>query len=306
MRIAVACAARRGLLCLERIAELAPGADLDVFTFREEAHEPPFLESIRQAAEARGAAFREARALGRESLAAYWETTPPDLLLVVGWRYLVPARVYERPRLGAFVFHDSLLPAYRGFAPTVWAIVNGEDHTGATLFRIAEAVDSGAIVGQERVPIGPDDVIATVMDRVTGAYLKLLDRHLPELLAGTAREYAQDASLATFTCRRLSEDARIDWRAPARAVHDLVRASSTPYPGAFTYLDGRRLTVWSARRLDRRYVGSIPGRVAEIRAGEGVVVLASDGPMLLERVQLEGDEPRNAAEVIRSLSTTLA
>ena len=68
---------------------------------------------------------------------------PVDLAFLVSWRFLLPKAIFQQPRLGTFVFHDSLLPAYRGFAPTVWVMINGQDHTGATLFEIAEEMDSG-------------------------------------------------------------------------------------------------------------------------------------------------------------------
>lgn len=90
------------------------------------------------------------------------------------------------------------LPEYRGFSPTVWAIINGEDHTGVTLFKIAEEVDAGDIVDQERVPIGPDDTIAVVIERVTQTYLDLLERNLDGLINGTVRLYPK-ITLARLT-----------------------------------------------------------------------------------------------------------
>src|SRR5262245_35287736 len=249
MRIALLCATRRGLRFLERLAELAPEAELVVFSFREEAYEPPFFDAIREAANARGGRFFESRHVGEEKLRSFWETAEVDLAFVVSWRYLIPPEVYRRPRRGTFVFHDSLLPEYRGFAPTVWALVNGEDHTGVTLFEIAEEMDAGPVVDQKRVPIAPLETIAEVLGRVTGTYLDLLERNLPCLLAGTAPRMPQDHERATYTCRRVPDDNRIDWNQPASAIHNLVRAVSEPYPGAFTDLDGRRLTIWAARPL---------------------------------------------------------
>ncbi len=305
-RVALLCATRRGLLVLRRLVELLPDADLLVFSFREEPGEPPFLDEIRDCATAAGARFHETRNVGSTALAGLWESEPVDLLLAVSWRYMVPPRVYERARRGAFVFHDSLLPTYRGFAPTVWAIVNGEAQTGVTLFHMVEGVDAGDIVDQQSVPIGPHDTIAELLERVTAVYVELLGRNLHALLDGTAPRRPQPHELATYTCRRSAEDNRIDWRAPTRATYDLVRAVTRPYPGAFTTLDGRRLRVWDARpaRDGQRYVGRVPGRVVAVE-DEGVVVLTGDGALLLREVQLDDEAPQRAAALLKPPSTTL-
>jgi methionyl-tRNA formyltransferase len=307
MRIALLCATRRGYLFLSKLSELQPQSELVVFSFREEPWEPPFIDDIRTLTLARGGQFFETKQVGHERWMPFWEATPIDLMLVVSWRYMIPARVYHRPRQGTFVFHDSLLPEYRGFAPTVWAIINGEDHTGVTLFEIVEEVDAGNIVDQQRIPIGVNDTISVVIEHVTQGYLKLLERNVNRLLDGSAPRIPQDHSRATYTCKRLPEDNQIDWTMPAERIYNLIRAVSAPYPGAYTYLSGQKVRVWSAQRMSdtRRYVGGIPGRVVEIRPGEGTVVLTGEQALLLTEVQMEGGEIVCAADVFRSLSHTL-
>ncbi len=307
MRIVVPCATRRGYLFLKKLTELRPESNLTVFSFPEDAWEPPFRDDIRELTLSRNGQFIEARRLDSPSLASWWDSTPVDLMMTVSWRYLIPAAIYKRPRLGTFVFHDSLLPGYRGFSPTVWAIINAEDHTGVTLFEIADAVDSGDVIDQERVPIGPDDTISRVMERVTQVYLALLERNLDGLLDGTAPRFPQDHSKATFTCKRLPQDNLIEWTQPSERIYNLIRAVTAPYPGAYTYLDGKKLVVWSAQRLPEfpHYVGRVPGRVVEICPGIGTVVLTGDSALLLTRVQLEGEEIANASDVLNRITYTL-
>lgn len=308
MRIVLFCATQRGYRFLQKLTEqLAPSTELVVFSFPEEPWEPPFLNDIRDWTVAKGCQFFEAKQVGAEHWNHFWETTEVDLMLAVSWRYMIPPRVYRRTRLGTFVFHDSLLSQYRGFSPTVWAVINGEDHTGVTLFEIAEQVDAGDIVDQMRVPIGLDDTISIVMEYVTQTYLALLERNLDDLLKGTAKRIPQDHSLATYTCKRMPEDNQIDWMMSTNNIYNLIRAVSAPYPGAFTYLDGKKIRIWSAKRmLDYRpYVGRIPGRVVEVRHGEGTVVLTGDGALMLCQVQIEGSEITSASEVIKSPSQTL-
>lgn len=307
MRIALLCATQRGRLILQKLFEWLPQSKIVVFSFREEPWEPPFFDDIREVALGKGGQFVEARHVGHSRLESFWESTTIDLMLVVSWRYLIPRSIYRRPRLGAFVFHDSLLPEYRGFSPTVWAIINGADHTGATLFEIAEEVDAGDIIAQERIPIGHDETICEVMAHVTESYLQLLEKHLDQLLSGNAKRYPQNHRLATYTCKRVPDDNLIDWTAPAEKVFNLIRAVSSPYPGAHTSLGGRPIRIWSARRVSDEscFAGSIPGRVVEVRPGEGSVVLAGNQRLLLTRVQPDGREVVCAADVLNSLSMTL-
>ncbi len=306
MKIAVFCATRRGLRVLGRVLDLARGASFVVFSFREAAGEPLFFDDIRMLAADAGAEFFEARRVDGPELMAYWKTAGADLMLAVHWRYLIPSEVFRHARLGAYAFHDALLPAYRGFSPTVWALINGETKTGATLFELGDSVDSGGIIGQQEVLIGPEEPIAPVMEKVTGAYLSLIETHLPALLLGTAERHPQNESLATYTCKRVAADNRIDWTRPWSEIFNLIRALSRPYAGAFTLLGPRQLRVWGAKpAAERRYIGRIPGRVVEIRKGEGAVVLCGNGALLLTELELEGDEIKPGDLVLDRLSLTL-
>lgn len=300
MRIVLLCATDRGHRVLQELAAIVPDAELTVVTFREEPEEPPFLDIIRETTLDRGGEFYEAARSGADGARATWEAQPFDLLLAVSWRYLVPPGIYERASIGAFVFHDSLLPAYRGFSPTVWAIVNGDDHTGVTLFEMATDIDSGDIVAQERVPIGPDETIADVLEHVTQAYLRILKANLPVLIAGNWPRISQDHSLATYTRKRRSEDNIIDWSAPTERIYNLIRGVTSPYPGATATLGGRALRIWSAERLSdpTRYAGGVVGQVVEVSQGRGSIVRTGDGALLVTKVGFEGGAPFRADDVL--------
>jgi methionyl-tRNA formyltransferase len=230
---------------------------------------------------------------------------PVDAVFLVNWRYRVPEERMRGARCGAFVFHDSLLPRYRGFSPVVWAIANGEGETGATLFRLVEEIDAGPIVDQVALPIGPDETIAALFERVTEAYLLLVERNLPAILAGGAPGRAQEGE-ATYVRKRVPEDNRIDWSGSTASAHDLIRAVTHPYPGAYAFLDGQRVTIWAARRgpAARRDADASPGRVVEVR-GDGAVVLTGDGSLVVEKVQLEGGPEVPAAELLAASGARL-
>lgn len=286
---------------------MGKGHEFTVISFRETAWEPPFFAKLRSLTASNGHQFIEARNIARPSLRDFWRKTSFDIMFMVSWRYLVPAVVYTRARLGSYVFHDSLLPKYRGFAPTVWSIINGEKETGVTLFRTTDELDAGEIVAQRRIAIGETDTIALVMERVTMAYLEIAEQEFARLLCGRAGSYPQNHDEATYTCKWTPDDSLIDWGKSARAIFNLIRATSWPYPGAFTYLAGRKLVIWSAElpKEPRAYVSQAPGRVVESTADCGATVLTGDGLIRLRSVQLEGDRIANAGRILNSPSQTL-
>jgi methionyl-tRNA formyltransferase len=297
------------VLFLERLVALVPGARLTVFTFREEPIEPAFFERIREITGRHRSAFWETRNVADPKFDTFW-LDPPDLLLAVSWRYLVPRSVFSRARLGAYVFHDSLLPKYRGFAPTVWAMINGECETGVTLLEMADEVDAGQILAQRKVPIGGNDSIDTVMRRVTETYLTVLEESLPLLLNGSAPRFSQQGA-ATYGCKRCESDNLIDWRWPTDRIYNLIRATTRPYSGAYSYFHGKKIRIWNARRLRSApaYAGRVPGRVVQPKyredEAEGSVILTGDGALLVTDVQLQGEAPARATAVLKKLSDTL-
>ncbi len=304
-RILLLCATERGTAFAQRLFELCPDAEFTVVSFSPTEWEPDYLPGLKKAVAARkGARLILTKRIELESLYA---DGAYDLLLAVSWRYLVRKEIWSRAALGAYVFHDSLLPKYRGFAPTVWAIINGESATGVSLIAMADAVDGGRLIEQERVEIGPAEFIGSVMNRVTAAYLRVLERTLPRLLAGTATGVPQNEADATYCCKRDPADNRIDWRKPAAQIFNLIRACAAPYPGAFCIWDGRKVVIWSSYLATDApaYVGRVPGRVVEILSGHGVRVLAGEGSLILCQVQMDDGTVTTADLVFTRLATTL-
>jgi methionyl-tRNA formyltransferase len=278
-----------------------------VFTYRVEPPQEKYLDQIRRLGEERDVPVYETQAVGREQYRELWAELRPDFILAVKWRTMVPGWVIDSARRGLIIFHASLLPKYRGFAPINWPLINGEERTGVTMFYAADEVDAGDIIDQREIPITDADDAATLDEKVAATVELMLAENLPRLASNTAPRVPQDHEQATFAIWRSEADGAMDWNLPARRLFNLVRALTSPYAGAFTRLDGRRLTVWSAEveKEPRVYVGSIPGKVERILPGVGVNVLTGDGILRLKDVQLEGDRRRNAAEVIRLLKTRL-
>lgn len=239
----------------------------------------------------------------KETMAALDEFKP-RYVIVHGWYQIIP--VDEVPQREFFGFHYSPLPRYRGNAPLVWQIINGEKEIGISFFRFTSGMDEGPIAAQAFFPLGVQDTIADALAAAETAMLGIAQRLLPLLVSGEMDVRPQEASGASYCGLRLSDDGLIDWRRPARAVHDFVRAQSAPYPGAFTYLpDGRVLRVWRTELEPRVYYG-VPGGVLEI-CDDWVLVACGEGALRLLSVDLDvdveaGQRPR---DYLRSLRTRL-
>ncbi|HEV8502236.1 MAG TPA: formyltransferase [Casimicrobiaceae bacterium] len=203
-------------------------------------------------------------------------TLAPDFIFSFYYRRMLAPALLATARRGALNMHGSLLPRYRGRAPVNWAVLNGETETGATLHYMAAKPDAGDIVARRAVPIGPDDTAREVMDKVTVAAAGLLDEVLPALVDGRAPRVANDIAAGSYFGGRTAEDGRIDFRWPARRVHDLVRAVAPPYPGAFVDLPGGRLRILRTRRLARDPPDA-PDTTGLYVAGDCVYARCGDG-----------------------------
>jgi methionyl-tRNA formyltransferase len=216
----------------------------------------------------------------------------PDAIVVVGWYHMVPRAIREiAPVYG---MHASLLPDYSGGAPLVWAIINGEQRTGITLFKMDEGVDSGEIAGQLATPIYPEDTIATLYARIEELGLELLRTQMPRLATGDAVLTPQEHSKRRVFPQRKPEDGQIDWTWNARRIYDFVRAQTRPYPGAFTFHAGRKIMIWEAWVTDERpNLGALaPGDLLQLcESGTQTGLLVSTGrgeTLLLTKLGLDG------------------
>lgn len=195
------------------------------------------------------------------------------------------AKIVRKAFLGCFDggvinLHGGPLPGYRGGSPLNWQILRGEREIGLSVLITEEGVDSGPVLASDRFALGPDETI----DEVVAKTLPRFERMLLEVLAawrtGALRPEPQEVANACYFAKRLPEDGWIDWWAlSAQHVHDLVRALSGSYPGAFTVHGGRKLVIETTRRLDDTIVAP-PGRVLGRRA-DGALVACADRALLV-------------------------
>jgi methionyl-tRNA formyltransferase len=217
----------------------------------------------------------------------------PDFLFSFYYRSMLEAELLALPARGAYNMHGSLLPKYRGRVPVNWAVLHGETETGATLHGMTVKPDAGDIVAQQAVPILPDDTALEVFRKVTAAAELALDHCLPALLAGTAAHVHQDLARGSYFGRRTERDGAIDWRAGARAVHNLVRAVAPPYPGAYTQAGATALRILRTLPVAKAAVpaalSDAAGQAPAVRWDAGrVYALCHDGVLKLLEFELDG------------------
>jgi len=228
----------------------------------------------------------------------------PDFLFSFYYRRMLGPALLGIPGRGALNMHGSLLPRYRGRAPVNWAVLHGERHTGATLHDMTVKPDAGAIVGQQAVPILPDDTAREVFDKVTVAAEIVLDAALPALVAGTAARMPNELARGSYFGGRKPADGRIDWGRPARAIHDLVRAVAPPYPGAFTTVGGVPARVLATRVQDETTAWPNAALVAE--GGRLLARCGGGGTLEVRSLELDGRVADADAVVARLGASPLA
>ncbi|WP_431037563.1 methionyl-tRNA formyltransferase [Streptomyces sp. P6-2-1] len=232
----------------------------------------------------------------------------PDIIVANNWRTWLPPELFDLPPHGTLNIHDSLLPAYAGFSPIIWALLNGEERVGVTAHRMNAELDAGDVLVQRAVPVGPTDTATDLFHRTVDLIEPLVRESLDLIASGrdAGQWVPQDRARASFFHKRADEDSRVDFHWPAERLERLVRAQSDPYPNAYAFHKGKRLRIVAAAVSEGRY-GGTPGRIF-IREGDGVVVVA--GPeahtgrhpgLLVRRVRTEDGTEYAAQDYFRTM-----
>ena len=204
----------------------------------------------------------------------------PEFIWVVGWSQLCGPEFLSIPQGGCIGYHPALLPLLRGRAPIPWTILTHATETGGTLFWIDGGVDSGPILLQEAFPVEPAETATSLYSKHMGALSGLVHRATDALVTDSPRREPQDESKATYCAKRRWQDGLISWDWPAAKVWDLIRASTRPYPGAFTFLEDEVFIIWNADLLDTKAYVGVPGQVQGFDEDQAIV-MCGDGQCIL-------------------------
>jgi methionyl-tRNA formyltransferase len=250
---------------------------------------------VKGAALAAGLAVLQPERLKTPEFMTAFSAMRPDLAVVAAYGKIIAESVIAIPRLGMINVHASLLPKYRGAAPIQRAVLAGDRETGVTIMRIVKELDAGAMFARVALPVGPDDTSEDVERELATRGGALLVEVVDRIAEGTAREEPQDDAQATHAPKIAREEGAIDWRRPARAIHDQVRGL-TPWPRAWTHADGARL-ILTRTAAEPCSIEAPPGTVLEA-AGDRLLVRAGEGALRVLGIQPEGKRAMSAREYL--------
>ena len=226
-----------------------------------------------------------------ESLAG-WD---PEIIVVAAFGRILPFTVLGLPPQGCLNVHGSLLPKYRGAGPIQWAVINGEKETGVTIMKMDEGMDTGAILRQEGVAIGPQETSGELSERLAKIGGTLLLGTLRDWVKGTVRPQPQDDRESTLAPLLKKEDGLLDWTRSAGELVNWIRGLS-PWPGAYTFFQGNRIGVWKGEVVKETSSVSVqvhqgelqghsrPGSITAVTK-QGIFVKTREGTLSILEIQ---------------------
>jgi len=237
------------------------------------------------------------------------ERLAPDVIVIIAYGQIIPARLLSIPKHGWINLHASLLPKYRGAAPINWPIVHGQTRTGLTTMRIDAGMDTGDILLQREMEIGPKETAPELGARMSEAGAPLMEETLRGLTAGTVVPRPQSHAEATIAPILKKEDGRIDWNRPAQEIHNRMRGFA-PWPGAYTAFRGQTCHLWAETVFDPN---SLPAGLldspsfAAARSAPGTLIGVKNDWFIscgnatllrLQSVKMEGRKQISASEFV--------
>ncbi|MCZ2479748.1 methionyl-tRNA formyltransferase [Aquirufa nivalisilvae] len=206
-----------------------------------------------------------------------------DVLVSVNYLYIIDNQLIDLPSKFAINIHGSLLPKYRGRTPHVWAIINNESETGITAHVIDEGCDTGPILEQIQVSIESEDTGNLILEKYKKLYFPILKDVLTKIESGSYQLTQQDDSLATYFGKRTPEDGQINWNWQRERIRNWVRAQAFPYPGAFSYLQGKKLIIDELVFAERGFHFDQPnGQIVSVNP---ILVKTPNGVVQLKQVR---------------------
>lgn len=224
----------------------------------------------------------------------------PDCFFVAGWYHMVPQKWLAKVK--AYGLHASLLPSYRGGAPLVWAMINGESRTGVTLFQMDEGVDTGPILSSREIEIGEEDEIGDLISKVERASLSMIFEDFPLVASGKILPRPQPEGVWVVMPQRSPSDGKIVWRHKGSCISRFVRAQTNPYLGAFFQINESRISLWSCRVATEVTGNAEPGTI--ISRLNSFFVRCEDGWIELVEFESDGSVPA-AVSTLRKAATPM-
>jgi methionyl-tRNA formyltransferase len=208
----------------------------------------------------------------------------PDLILVMGWSQLLKKDIIQIPKLGVIGSHPTELPKYRGRAPIPWTIIKELSESALTFFYIEEGVDDGDIFAQEIFSISSDDDATSLYDKITNLGKKMIIKNLTLLENGKSKRIKQiQSKFIEYWPKRIPDDGLIDWSKPCKEIDILIRATTYPYPGAFTFFKNQKIIIWKSIFSETKICH--PGKILDVTSNY-VIIGCVNGQIKIKSAEL--------------------
>ncbi|MFP9193834.1 methionyl-tRNA formyltransferase [Natrialbaceae archaeon A-CW1-1] len=291
-----------GLACLEELVDL--GADVrSVFT-RPQHEGVADQTDLSTFTTRHDIPLHEVESVNQPAITDRIAECDPQLLFVIGWSRLVDQQVLDLSSVASLGMHPAPLPRGRGRAPIAWNLIKGLERTQLSFFHLVEEADAGDLVGQEPIEIDLEDDAATLYAKVVDAGRELIQTYYPRFERGEVPRTPQSDERATWWPKRRPHHGLIEWTRPPMEVYNWIRGQSHPYPGAFSHLNDRRVTIWAAAPPTTERAFTRPGEI-QYRDGDALGVGAWEGTIELTRVQVEGGDEQPAAALLERDDVTV-
>jgi len=286
-------------VALETLAEYGtPPEALVTLPLSKASRHSDFVD-LRPLAAKHGVRVIEAANVNRPEVLEKLREIAPDYIMVIGWSQILKPELFAAAKRDLIGYHPALIPENRGRAVLPWTILQRKRRTGATLFWLDQGVDTGDILVQRALELGPDETATTLYAKQLGVLREMMQGALPLLETDSPPRTPQDHAKATYCAKRTADDGLINWQKGAEEVWTLVRAVTKPYPGAFTLYKGQKLTIWEAELVGEAPYWGLPGQVQRL-SEEGALIQCGDkGHVLVREVEREDGTRQSAQEALK-------
>ncbi len=223
----------------------------------------------------------------------------PDYLLVIGWSQICTPEVLALPSRGVIGYHPAPLPLNRGRAVIPWTILQRQTETGASLFWMDAGVDSGDILVQHHFTLDPDETARTLYDKHLLCLRAMVPEALHHLRDDNAPHMPQDHTRATYCAKRTPADGYITWENSAESIWTMIRATTRPYPGAFTVYHGKPLLLWKAELLSHAPYWGSSGQIQDFWESDAVITCGDGRHLLLREIQYLDGAPCAPQKILK-------
>ena len=223
----------------------------------------------------------------------------PDIIITCAYGQMIPESLINYPRLGCVNVHGSLLPRLRGGAPIHHAIIDGDTQTGITIMYMDKHMDSGDIIAKRSLPIGPNDTLDIVYEKMSKLGATLLIETLPSIIAGTNNRIKQDEKYVTFGYNITKEEEKINFNNPSIKIHNLIRGLSS-IPGAYCFFEEKRLKIYQSELTNIKSTTS-PGTIEKIDK-TGIYISTNDNLLKIIDIKLEGKKRCSVKDFVNGIN----